>query len=75
MNLKKYNLKKLNLISLKRNQIFIYIVIVVQLLSCIQLFAAAWTAECQASLSFTISWSLLRLMSIELVIASNHLIL
>ena len=34
-----------------------------------------WTAACQASLSFTISWSLLKLMSIELVIPSNHLIL
>ena len=34
-----------------------------------------WTAERQASLSFTISWSLLRLMSIESVVPSNHLIL
>ena len=34
-----------------------------------------WTAACQASLSFTISWSLLKLMSIELVIPSNHLVL
>ena len=34
-----------------------------------------WTAACQASLSFTISWSLLKLMSIESVIPSNHLIL
>ena len=34
-----------------------------------------WTAGCQASLSFTISWSLLKLMSIELVMPSNHLIL
>ena len=34
-----------------------------------------WTAACQASLSFTISWNLLRLMSIESVIPSNHLIL
>ena len=34
-----------------------------------------WTAACQASLSFTISWSLLKLMSIELVMPSNHLIL
>ena len=32
-----------------------------------------WTAACQASLSFTISWSLLKLMSIESVIPSNHL--
>ena len=34
-----------------------------------------WTAACQASLSFTISQSLLKLMSIELVMPSNHLIL
>ena len=34
-----------------------------------------WTAACQASLSITNSWSLLRLMSIELVMPSNHLIL
>ena len=35
----------------------------------------SWTAACQASLSFTISWSLLKLISIELVMPSNHLIL
>ena len=34
-----------------------------------------WTAACQASLSFTNSWSLLKLMSIESVVPSNHLIL
>ena len=34
-----------------------------------------WTAACQASLSFTISWSLLKLMSIESVMPSNHLFL
>ena len=34
-----------------------------------------WTAACQASPSFTISWSLLKLMSIELMIPTNHLIL
>ena len=34
-----------------------------------------WTAACQVSLSFTISWSLLKLLSIESVILSNHLIL
>ena len=47
----------------------------VQLLSHVQLFATPWTAACQASLCFTISWSLLRLMSIELMMPSNHLIL
>ena len=47
----------------------------VQSLSCVQLFETPWTATCQASLSFTISWSLLKLMSIESVMPSNHLIL
>ena len=50
-------------------------VVVVQSLSCVRLFVTPWTAACQASLSFTISWSLLKLMCIELVIPSNHLIL
>ena len=45
------------------------------LLSCVQLFVTPWTAACQASLSFTISQSLLKLMSIESVMPSNHLIL
>ena len=43
-----------------------------QLLSHVQLFVTQWTAEHQASLSFTISQSLLRLMSIESVMPSNH---
>ena len=47
----------------------------VQSLSYVQLFATPWTAAHQASLSFTISQSLLKLMSIELVMPSNHLIL
>ena len=47
----------------------------VQLLSHVQLFATPWTAACQASLSITNSWSLLKLMSIESVMSSNHLIL
>ena len=41
----------------------------------VQLFVTPWTVARQASLSFTISWSLLRLMSIELVMPSNHLVL
>ena len=47
------------------------------LFSCSVIFnsATSWTATCQASLSFTISWILLRLMSIESVIPCNHLIL
>ena len=51
------------------------VVIVVQLLSHVQLFAIPWTAACQASLFFTISWSLLKLVSIESVMPSNYLIL
>ena len=47
----------------------------VQSLSRIQLFATPWTAACQASLSITNSWSLLKLMSIMLMMPSNHLIL
>ena len=46
-----------------------------QSLSWVRFFAAPWTAACQASLSFTISWSLLKLMSIESVMPSSHLIL
>ena len=48
---------------------------VVQSLSCIQLFVTPWIAARQASLSFTISKALLRLMSTESVMPSNHLIL
>ena len=47
----------------------------VQSLSRVRLFATPWTAACQASLSITHSWSLLKLMSFELVRPSNHLIL
>ena len=43
----------------------------VQSLSCVQLFATPWTAACQVSLS----WSLFKLLSMELVMPSNHLIL
>ena len=51
------------------------LVVVVQLLSHVRLFVTPWTVACQASLSFTISWSLLKLMSIKSVMPSNHLIL
>ena len=50
-------------------------IFIVQLLRCVQLFVNPWTAALQASLSFTISQSLLRLMCIELVMPSNYLIL
>ena len=49
--------------------------VVVQLLSCVPLFATPWTPMQQAPLSFTVSWSLLKLMFIELVMPFNHLIL
>ena len=45
----------------------------VQSLSCVQLFETPWTAACQASLSITNSQSLLKLISIESVMPSNHL--
>ena len=47
----------------------------VQLLSHVQIFVTSWTVACQASLSITNFWSLLKLMYIELVMPSNHLIL
>ena len=49
--------------------------VVVQSLSYVQLFVTPWTAARQASLSFTISLNLLKVMSIESMILSNHLIL
>ena len=53
----------------------INLVVFVQSLSCVQLFVTPWTAACQASLSFTISRSLLKVTSIESMMPSNHLIL
>ena len=47
----------------------------VQSFNCVQLFATPWTAAHQVSLSVTISWSLLKLMAIDLMMLSNHLIL
>ena len=47
----------------------------VQSLSCVHLFATPWTTEHRASLSITSSWSLPKLMSVESVMPSNHLIL
>ena len=47
----------------------------VQSLSHVRLFATPWTAACQASLSIANSWSLLKLMSFESVMPSNHLTL
>ena len=50
------------------------LVSVVQLLGFVRLFTTLWTAARQASLSFTISWNMLKLMSFESVMPSNHLI-
>ena len=47
----------------------------VQSLSRVRIFATPWTVACQASLCITNSWGLLKLMSVELVMPSNHLIL
>ena len=46
----------------------------VQLLGCVRLFVALWYAACEASLSITNSWSLLKLTSIKLVMPSNNLV-
>ena len=48
---------------------------VVQALGCVRLFLTPWTAAQPASLSIALSWSLLKLISVELVLPSNHLIL
>ena len=56
-------------------QIIAQSVIVVQSSSCIWLSVTPWTAACQASLSLTISWSLPKFMSIDLMMPFNHLIL
>ena len=54
---------------------YLLLFIVIQSLSHVQYFVTPWTAAFQVSLSFTVSQSLLKLMSIELVMSSNHLIL
>ena len=61
-----------------RSTVYIFWVLTlysVQLLSRVWLFKTPWIAACQASLSITSSWSSLRLMSIESVMPSSHLIL
>ena len=55
-------------------KVIAFYVVVVQSLSRVWLFATPWTAACQTSLSFTIILNLLEVMSIELVMPSNHLI-
>ena len=66
-----YNTYIYQSITLDTLKIEHYFSIVVHLLSHFWLFVTPWTAECQASLSFTISWSLLKLMSIESMMSSN----
>ena len=61
--------------SLLVSDLYKYKVIVVELLSHIWLFVTPWNAACQTSLSSTNSQRLLKLMSIESVMPSNHLIL
>ena len=54
---------------------YIRFVVVVRLLSPVWFFVTRWTAACQAFLSFTNSWNLLKFRSIESVMPSNHFIL
>ena len=54
---------------------FPYIFVFVQSLSCVHLFVTPWSAAHQASLSFTISQSMLKLLSIDSMMPSNHFIL
>ena len=63
--------------TLNHNERFPYIHLVLILVAqlCLKPFATPWTAACQASLSITNSWNLLKLMSIKLVMPSNHLTL
>ena len=55
--------------------VLISIIVFLPSLSHVWLFVTLWTVACKASLSSTISWSLLKFMSIESVMLSNHLIL
>ena len=61
--------------ALQLEQFVVVVVAILQSLSRVRLFATPWTAAPRASLSFAISQSLLKLMAIELVMPSNHLIL
>ena len=59
----------------KPSYMYIYTFLVLQLLGCVQLFATRWTAACQASLSSSLSQSLTKLMFLESMMPSSHLIL
>ena len=69
----------LSFIAKYANHLFFFfnfvLAVVFHSLSCVQLFANPWTAALQASLSFSVSWSLLKLMPFESVMPSNRLIL
>ena len=64
-----------NQLCASKSKLYSTVSVSVQSFSRVWLLATPWTAALQASLSITYSWSLLRLMSIELVMPSNHLIL
>ena len=59
----------------KGNCAFPFMTVVIQSLSHVRLLATPWSAACQDILSFTISWSLLKLMFVESMMPSNHLTL
>ena len=61
--------------ALKRQITFLSIVFVIQLVSLAELFVTPWIVASQVPLPSTLSWSLLKIMSIESVMLSNHLIL
>ena len=65
---RRYRYRREGMQGVRMKELYIYIYI-----SHVRLFATSWTVALQASLSFTISWSLLKLMSIESVMPSNHL--
>ena len=67
--------KKNSLVFLSEREKIIVVVVVVQSLSRVWLFATPWASAYQASLFFTVPWSLLKLMPIDSVMPSNHLIL
>ena len=72
----KDNVSPWSKVCLQRNKKFrVSQLLLFSLFSCVRLFATPRTAAFQASLSITISWSLLKLMSLESVMPSNHLIL
>ena len=68
-------LREMQIKTIMRYHLTLFTISSVQALSHVQLFVISWTAAQQASLSITDSWSLLKFMSIELVMPSNHPIL